>query len=126
MHRRTILTGAAAAASLGALPARAQQASRPEIQFWFGLAGALGERVQEQVQRFNASQDRVRVVATYKGSYTEVLTGAIADKFDRLDKARIELRAESKAHHKECKYDEAYEVAVRVRRLIGDQMKVSQ
>ncbi|HEY4252139.1 MAG TPA: sn-glycerol-3-phosphate ABC transporter substrate-binding protein UgpB [Roseomonas sp.] len=79
MHRRTVVTAAAAALSLKALPVHAQPAAQPtEIQFWHGLAGALGERVQEQAQRFNASQNRVKVVATYKGSYTEVLTGAIA------------------------------------------------
>ncbi|WP_144185488.1 sn-glycerol-3-phosphate ABC transporter substrate-binding protein UgpB [Elioraea rosea] len=77
MLRRTLLTGAClVAASLSAAPASAQQ--RTEIQFWYGLGGQLGERVQEQVRRFNESQDRFTVVATFKGSYVETMTGAIA------------------------------------------------
>lgn len=77
MLRRTLLTGACLiAASLSAAPASAQQ--RTEIQFWYGLGGQLGERVQEQVRRFNESQDRFTVVATFKGSYVETMTGAIA------------------------------------------------
>jgi sn-glycerol 3-phosphate transport system substrate-binding protein len=81
MLRRTLLTGAcliagAIAAQFTAAPAAAQQ--RTEIQFWYGLGGALGERVQEQVKRFNDSQNRFTVVATFKGSYVETMTGAIA------------------------------------------------
>ncbi len=77
MLRRTLLMGACLiAGALGAAPASAQQ--RTEIQFWYGLGGQLGERVQEQVRRFNESQDRFTVVATFKGSYAETMTGAIA------------------------------------------------
>ncbi len=76
MHRRSLLAGAAFALAIGAAPASAQQ--RTEVTFWYGLGGALGERVQEQVERFNRSQDRYRVNATFRGSYVEVMTGAIA------------------------------------------------
>ncbi|GIX09231.1 sn-glycerol-3-phosphate ABC transporter substrate-binding protein UgpB [Elioraea sp.] len=76
MHRRILLAGAALALAAAAQPAGAQ--TRTEIQFWYGLGGALGERVQEQVARFNASQDRYTVTATFRGSYVEVMTGAIA------------------------------------------------
>ncbi|WP_135466536.1 sn-glycerol-3-phosphate ABC transporter substrate-binding protein UgpB [Crenalkalicoccus roseus] len=78
MQRRTLLAGAGALglAAPGLVPARAQ--GRTEIQFWYGLSGVLGERVAEQVRRFNESQSAVNVVATFKGSYTEVMTGAIA------------------------------------------------
>ncbi|WP_114374156.1 sn-glycerol-3-phosphate ABC transporter substrate-binding protein UgpB [Elioraea thermophila] len=76
MHRRSLLAGAAFALAIGAAPAGAQQ--RTEVTFWYGLGGALGERVQEQVDRFNRSQDRYRVNATFRGSYVEVMTGAIA------------------------------------------------
>lgn len=76
MHRRSLLAGAALALAIGAAPAAAQQ--RTEVTFWYGLGGALGERVQEQVERFNRSQDRFRVNATFRGSYVEVMTGAIA------------------------------------------------
>jgi sn-glycerol 3-phosphate transport system substrate-binding protein len=66
------------AVSVVAFSFSAQAQEQPiEIQFWFGLGGALGERVVEQVERFNASQDNYRVVATFRGSYAEVMTGAI-------------------------------------------------
>ena len=77
IERRTLLTGAAVAGLASpALPLRAQ--AKTEIQFWYGLAGVLGERVAEQVKRFNDSQATVNVVASFKGSYTDVMTGAIA------------------------------------------------
>ena len=78
MNRRDILlgTGGLLAAPFIAPSVRAQ--GRTEIQFWYGLGGALGERVAEQVTRFNESQSRFRVNATFRGSYVEVMTGAIA------------------------------------------------
>lgn len=77
IERRTLLAGAAGAAlAAPAIPLRAQ--ARTEIQFWYGLGGALGERVAEQVKRFNESQSTVTVVGSFKGSYVETMTGAIA------------------------------------------------
>lgn len=82
MLRRSLIAGSAGALTVPfiAPSARAQTGAggRTEVQFWYGLGGALGERVAEQVQRFNDSQDRFRVVATFRGSYVEVMTGAIA------------------------------------------------
>lgn len=82
MQRRSLLAGSAGLLSVPfiAPSARAQTGAggRTEIQFWYGLAGALGERVAEQAQRFNESQDRYRVIATFRGSYPEVMSGAIA------------------------------------------------
>lgn len=69
------LLGATAAASL-AFTAQAQ--AQTEIQFWYALGGALGERVVEQVNRFNASQTEFKVVPTFKGTYAENMTQAIA------------------------------------------------
>jgi len=78
MQRRHILLGTSGllAAPFVAPSVRAQ--GRTEIQFWYGLGGALGERVAEQVTRFNESQSRYRVNANFRGSYVEVMTGAIA------------------------------------------------
>jgi sn-glycerol 3-phosphate transport system substrate-binding protein len=78
MQRRHILLGTSGllAAPFIAPSARAQ--GRTEIQFWYGLGGALGERVAEQVTRFNESQSRFRVNANFRGSYVEVMTGSIA------------------------------------------------
>jgi sn-glycerol 3-phosphate transport system substrate-binding protein len=76
MLRRILLTGACLIAATVATPASAQQ--RTEVQFWYGLGGALGERVQEQVRRFNESQTQYTVNAQFRGGYVEVMTGAIA------------------------------------------------
>ena len=78
MQRRMLLAGAGAGALGLAAPGIVRAQGRTEIQFWYGLAGVLGERVAEQVKRFNDSQSAVTVVPTFKGTYTEVLTGAIA------------------------------------------------
>ena len=42
------------------------------------MPGVLGETVAEQVKRFNDSQGSVTVVPSFKGSYTDAMTGAIA------------------------------------------------
>ncbi|HSI01245.1 MAG TPA: extracellular solute-binding protein [Reyranella sp.] len=72
--RRAIVAGLLAAAV--SMPAVAQQ--KVEVQFWHAMGGVLGERVEEIVKRFNASQDKHTVVATYKGNYDEVINATIA------------------------------------------------
>ena len=72
--RRSILAGLLAAAV--SVPAFAQQ--KVEVQFWHAMGGVLGERVEEIVKRFNASQDKYTVVATNKGNYDEVMNATIA------------------------------------------------
>lgn len=49
-----------------------------EINFWHAMGGALGEKVDAMVADFNASQDDVVVNASYRGNYSETMTGAIA------------------------------------------------
>lgn len=49
-----------------------------EIEFWHAMGGALGERVEELVKKFNDSQKDYVVKAVHKGSYDEVLNGMIA------------------------------------------------
>jgi sn-glycerol 3-phosphate transport system substrate-binding protein len=72
---RTLLGLVIAFAALGfALPAHAVV----EIQFWHAMDGALGKKVDLLVEKFNASQSKYRVVATYKGSYDETLALGIA------------------------------------------------
>ncbi|RAI58526.1 sn-glycerol-3-phosphate ABC transporter substrate-binding protein UgpB [Roseicella frigidaeris] len=76
MQRRSFMAGAAA---LGlAAPASLRAQARTEIQFWHAMPGVLGEVVAEQVRRFNASQPAVTVVPSFKGGYTDTMTGAIA------------------------------------------------
>ncbi len=54
------------------------QAQPIEIQFWYALTGPLGEHTLAQVEDFNASQDRFRVVADFTGTYDETMVAAIA------------------------------------------------
>ncbi len=57
-------------ALLAAPAAAAPKTAAPtEIQFWHAMGGARGAEIDELVAGFNASQKKVRVVATYKGSY---------------------------------------------------------
>jgi sn-glycerol 3-phosphate transport system substrate-binding protein len=52
--------------------------AKTEIQFWHAMGGQLGETVNELVRQFNQSQNDYEVKALNKGTYPEVLTGAIA------------------------------------------------
>jgi sn-glycerol 3-phosphate transport system substrate-binding protein len=63
-----------AAAILLAPAAQAQT----EIQWWHSMAGALGDKVNEIAQKFNASQSQYKVVPVFKGQYDESMTAAIA------------------------------------------------
>ncbi len=65
---------AIALASALASPAFAQT----EIQWWHSMGGALGEWVNDHAKDFNASQTNYKVVPTFKGSYDESMTAAIA------------------------------------------------
>ena len=66
-------TALAMAAALS-IPAHAQT----EIQWWHSMGGALGEWVNDHAKDFNASQKDYKVVPTFKGSYDESMTAAIA------------------------------------------------
>ena len=74
MKLKPLALAAIATAALAALPARAQT----EITWWHSMTGALGERVNELADGFNASQKEYKVVPVYKGSYPESMTAAIA------------------------------------------------
>ncbi|HSH90282.1 MAG TPA: sn-glycerol-3-phosphate ABC transporter substrate-binding protein, partial [Ramlibacter sp.] len=65
---------AAVLAAAFAIPAQAQT----EIQWWHSMGGALGEWVNDLTKEFNASQKDYKVVPTFKGSYDESMTAAIA------------------------------------------------
>jgi sn-glycerol 3-phosphate transport system substrate-binding protein len=70
---RRITALAALSASL-ATPVMAQT----EIQWWHSMGGALGEWVNDHAKDFNASQSQYKIVPTFKGSYDESMTAAIA------------------------------------------------
>ncbi len=56
------------------VPAQAQT----EIQWWHSMGGALGEWVNDLARDFNASQKDYKITPTFKGSYDESMTAAIA------------------------------------------------
>ena len=64
----------AAAATVASFGAHAQT----EIQWWHSMGGALGEWVNDLAKVFNTSQKDYKVVPTFKGSYDESMTAAIA------------------------------------------------
>jgi sn-glycerol 3-phosphate transport system substrate-binding protein len=68
------IAGASLAALLVAAPASAQT----EIEWWHAFTGRLGELLDEQVEKFNASQSDYVVAATHKGNYSETLNAGIA------------------------------------------------
>lgn len=49
-----------------------------EVQWWHAMGGRLGEKVNAIADGFNKSQDKYKVVATYKGSYPDTMTAGIA------------------------------------------------
>jgi sn-glycerol 3-phosphate transport system substrate-binding protein len=64
----------AVAALCSALPAHAQT----EITWWHSMGGSLGQWVNDLAKGFNESQTDYKVVPTFKGSYPESMTAAIA------------------------------------------------
>ncbi len=75
MLRKVLPAALFAACAAGVSPAALAQT---EIQWWHSMGGALGEALNELAGKFNASQKEYKVVATYKGSYAESMTAAIA------------------------------------------------
>ncbi len=72
MKIRTIALALAATAFGGTAQAQT------EVQWWHSMGGALGQKVNELAEKFNASQKDYKVVPTFKGSYPESMTAAIA------------------------------------------------
>lgn len=72
--KKFIAAGVVAALMSGVAPASAAT----QIDFWHAFTGRLGELLDEQVAKFNASQSDYVVVATNKGNYSETLNAGIA------------------------------------------------
>ena len=73
LRLRTSVAAAVLAAGTASGPAAAA-----EIQFWHAMSDRLNELLDEQVAKFNDSQDEHTVVATNKGNYSETLNAGIA------------------------------------------------
>ena len=69
--RRVLL--AAASAVLIISPACATT----DIMLWHAMSGELGKHLDRLVSDFNHTQNDYRIIATYKGNYTETVTAAI-------------------------------------------------
>src|SRR5213075_3411828 len=52
--------------------------AQTEIQWWHSMTAVNGEWVNDLARDFNASQKDYRIVPTFKGSYDESMTAAIA------------------------------------------------
>jgi sn-glycerol 3-phosphate transport system substrate-binding protein len=68
------LTLAALATAAFCVPVQAQT----EIQWWHSMTAVNGEWVNDLAKEFNASQKDYKIMPTYKGSYDESMTGAVA------------------------------------------------
>jgi sn-glycerol 3-phosphate transport system substrate-binding protein len=74
MRKTPLRIAIALACSLAATAAHAQS----EVQLWHSMTGALGDKLNEIANKFNASQKDYKIVPVYKGSYPESMTAAIA------------------------------------------------
>lgn len=72
--RVSLVAACVAGGAFAASPAEALT----EIQWWHSMTGALNDRLNSLADRFNKSQSDYKVTATYKGSYPESMTQAIA------------------------------------------------
>ena len=70
------IAASAFAAFTACLPLASQ--AQTEIQWWHSMGGALGEWVNDQAKDFNATQKDYKIVPTFKGTYDESMTAAIA------------------------------------------------
>src|SRR5947208_4831415 len=73
-NKSLALASLALAAAAFSAPAHAQV----EIQWWHAMGGALGQWVNDLAKGFNESQKEYKVTPTFKGSYPEAMTAAIA------------------------------------------------
>ena len=74
MRFRFAALAVASAFSISAMPVHAET----QIQWWHSMSGALGEWVSDLANEFNASQSEYKIIPTFKGSYDESMTAAIA------------------------------------------------
>jgi len=70
------LSSLALAACAACAPFASQ--AQTEVQWWHAMSGPLGEWVNDLAKDFNASQKDYKVVPTFKGTYDESMTAAVA------------------------------------------------
>jgi sn-glycerol 3-phosphate transport system substrate-binding protein len=64
--------------ALAALAVAFSAQAQTEIQWWHSMTAVNGEWVNDLAKEFNASQSQYKIVPTFKGSYDESMTAAIA------------------------------------------------
>jgi sn-glycerol 3-phosphate transport system substrate-binding protein len=70
----SVAAAATAVLSLFSLQAQAQT----EVQWWHSMTAVNGEWVNDLAKDFNASQKEYKIIPTFKGSYDESMTAAVA------------------------------------------------
>lgn len=53
-------------------------AAQTEIQWWHAMGGELGQKLEAVAAAYNASQSEYKVTPSFKGTYAETMTAAIA------------------------------------------------
>ena len=74
MKTMRFVAAAAAVLSLFSLQAQAQT----EVQWWHSMTAVNGEWVNDLAKDFNASQKDYKIIPTFKGTYDESMTAAVA------------------------------------------------
>ncbi|MBQ2262313.1 MAG: sn-glycerol-3-phosphate ABC transporter substrate-binding protein UgpB [Loktanella sp.] len=74
MLKRTYLTATALTLTMAASMAQAQT----QIDWWHAMGGELGELLEGVAAGFNESQSDYEVIPSFRGTYAEAMTGAIA------------------------------------------------
>ncbi len=69
-----VLSASMLALTIGVAPAAAQT----EVHWWHAMGGELGEKLEGVAAAYNASQSEFVVIPTFKGTYPETMTAAIA------------------------------------------------
>jgi sn-glycerol 3-phosphate transport system substrate-binding protein len=77
MNRKTLVCSLAIGATLALGVSRAASAAT-EIQFWHAMEAALGERLNDIANDFNASQSDYKIVPAFKGNYDQTMAAGIA------------------------------------------------
>ena len=56
-----------------------------EVLFWISLSGGMGETIEEIVNNYNASQDKVHVTVEFQGNYYDMAGQAADSSYLRRD-----------------------------------------
>ena len=72
------MTRMLSASALALIASLSAAQAQTDIQWWHAMGGELGTKLEEIAKGFNDSQSDYRIVPTFKGTYPETMTAAIA------------------------------------------------